>query len=125
MVAGLRGNFHRARGFRRSLILINLDAIALESCEQIVDFFRGMDLRRKRIVYFVVEQVAALLAHRNELAYRIIFFFKAYCCHKFLPLLDRNPAGAHRGPSLFADTRTDWRAGANHREIFPEDRSLF
>ncbi len=97
-VAGFRGNFHRARGFRRSLILINLDAVPLEGGKQIVDFLRGMHLCRKRIVYFVVEQVAvvveqvaALFAHGNELAYRIVFFFKAYCCHKFLPLLDRNP----------------------------------
>jgi hypothetical protein len=86
-----------------------------------------MDLRRKRIVYFVVEQVAALFAHGNELAYRIVFLFKAYCCHKFLPLLDRNPKNSRacRGPSLFAETRADWRAGANHGEISPEDRWLF
>jgi len=96
----------------------------LESCEQIVDFFRGMNLRRKRIVYFVVEQVAALFAHGNELAYRIVFLFKAYCCHKFLPLLDRNPQELrHAGNHLF---RRDARRLARRRKLrgnFPR-RSL-
>src|SRR5712692_1943242 len=111
LLAALCGNFHRARGLRRSLVLINFDAVALEGGEQIVDFFGRMELCRKRIVYFVVEQVAALFAHRNELAYRIIFLFKAYCCHKFLPLLDRNPRyyRVYRGPSLLAEIRAGWR----------------
>src|SRR5216683_2720434 len=119
VLAGLRGNFHRARSLRRSLILINFDSVPLEGGEQIVDFFRGMDFCRKRIVYFVVEQVAALFAHRNELTYRIIFLFKAYCCHKFLPLLDRHPRyyRAYRGPSLLAEIRAGWRTGANHGEF--------
>src|SRR2546426_11687241 len=84
-----------------------------------------MDLRRKRIVYLIVEQVAALLAHGNELAYRVIFFFKAYCRHKFLPLLNRNPKSsrAFKGTSSLAETRAGWRAGANHGEVSPK-RSL-
>jgi len=90
VVAAIDGNFHRPRGLRRSLVLINLDAVALKGGEEIVDFFGGMDLCRKRIVYFVVEQVAPLFAHGNELPYCIIFFFKAYCCHKFLPITCRN-----------------------------------
>jgi len=77
-----------------------------------------MNLRWSESFYFVVEQVAALFAHGNELPYRIVFLFKAYCCHKFLPLLDRNlKNSAYRRPSLFAETRADWRAGANHGEI--------
>jgi hypothetical protein len=47
-----------------------------------------MYFRRERIVYFVVEQVSALFAYGNELAYCIVFFFKT-CCHKFLPKSDR------------------------------------
>src|SRR5439155_2253441 len=86
VVAGLGGNFHRARGLRRSLVLINLDAVPLNGGKEIVDFFGGMDFCRKRIVYFVVEQITAHLAVADELAYRIIFFFKAYCCDKFLPI---------------------------------------
>jgi hypothetical protein len=51
-----------------------------------------MDLGRKRIVYFVVEEVAALFADGNELAYRIVFFFETDYSHKFLPLSDRDGA---------------------------------
>src|SRR5258707_2635743 len=124
-VAALRGNFHGTSGFGRRLILVNFDAIPLKGRKQIVDFLRGMDFRRKRIVYFVVKQVAALLTYGNELAYCIVFLFKAYCCHKFLPLLNRSPKYlvANRGflPSFFAETRAGWRAGANHGEISPED----
>jgi hypothetical protein len=47
-----------------------------------------MHFGRKRIVYFVIEQVSALFANGNELAYCIVFFFKT-CCHKFLPKSDR------------------------------------
>ena len=90
-VAGFRGNFHRARGLGRRLILVNLDAVSFKCGEEVVDLFRGMHLRRKRIVYFVVEQVSALFANGNELLYRIIFFFKTYCCHKFLPQSKRCP----------------------------------
>ena len=46
---------------------------------------------RKRIVYFVVEQVTALFAYGNELAYRVIFLLKTHCCHAFLPQSDRYP----------------------------------
>jgi hypothetical protein len=54
-----------------------------------------MHFCRKGIVYFVVEQVAALFADSNELAHRIIFLFKTYRCHKSLPQSDGNP-GAFR-----------------------------
>src|SRR5205807_3148382 len=69
MVA-LAGHFHGARRLRRRLIFVNLNAVALERGEEIVDFFRRMDFRRERIVHFVVEQVPALFANGNELAYR-------------------------------------------------------
>jgi len=39
-----------------------------------------MHLCRKRVVYFIVEQITALFAYGNELAYCIIFLFKTYCC---------------------------------------------
>src|SRR5437773_7309819 len=115
VVAAIDGNFHRPRGLRRSLVLINLDAVALKGGEEIVDFFGRMNLCRKRIVYFVVEQVAALFANGNELAYRIIFFFKAYCCHKFLPIAYRNPrhSPGMPGPCSLAETRAGSRTGAN------------
>jgi hypothetical protein len=44
-----------------------------------------MHFGRKRVVHFVVQQVAPLFAYGNELAYRIIFFFKTHYGHKFLP----------------------------------------
>jgi hypothetical protein len=50
-----------------------------------------MHFGRKRIIYFVVQQIAALLAHRDELAYRIVFLFKAYCRHKSLPNFTVSP----------------------------------
>ena len=93
-VARLRGHFDRARGFGRRLIFVNLDAIPLKGSEKVVDFFRGVHLRRERIVYFVVEQVPALFAHRDELFYRIIFFFETYCRHTCLPQSQRNPKPA-------------------------------
>ena len=49
-----------------------------------------MHFGRERIVHFVVQQVAALFAYRNELAYRIIFFFKTCYSHEYLPRY-RNP----------------------------------
>ncbi len=64
-IAAFAGHLDRARGLGRSLIFVNLDAVALKCCEKVVDFFRGMHFRRKRIVHFVIQQVAALFADRN------------------------------------------------------------
>src|SRR5580704_14253364 len=89
-IAALRGHFHRARGLRRRLVLINLNPIPLKCSEKVVDLFGGMHFRRKRIVHFVVKQVSSLFAYCNELLYSIIFFFKPYCCHEFLPPTTRN-----------------------------------
>src|SRR6266403_1776068 len=97
-ISRLRGHFHGARGLRRRLVLVNLNAVALKCSEEVIDLFRRMHLCRKRIVYFVVEQITALFAYGNELAYCIVFLFKAYCCHKFLPQSDRYPKNSlHRG----------------------------
>ena len=74
-----RRNFHRARGLGRRLIFVNFDAIALKGRQQIVNFFRGMHFGRKRIVHFVIQQVAALFADGNELPYCLIFFFQTRC----------------------------------------------
>jgi hypothetical protein len=84
-----------------------------------------MDLCRKRIVYFIVEQVAALLAYRNELAYRIVFLFKAYCCHKFLPLFDRSSKNsrAYWGPCSIAENTNRLARWRKPRGKFPR-RSL-
>ena len=89
--AGYGGHFDGARGFGRRLIFVNFNAVAFKRREKVVDLFRGMHFRRKGIVYFVIQQVAALFADGDELAYRIIFFFKADYCHKFLPQSDDKP----------------------------------
>jgi hypothetical protein len=54
-----------------------------------------MHFRWERIVHFVVQQISALFAYRYELAYRVVFFFQYYCCHKFLPQLHRGFAAKH------------------------------
>src|SRR6202521_1809643 len=126
-IARLRGHFHGARGLRRRLVLVNLDAVPLKCSEEIVDLFRRMHLSRKRIVYFVVQQITALFAYGNELTYCIIFFFKTYCCHKFLPQSDRYPGRRRTSlkPCSLAKIQAGWRAGANHGEFPQENRSLF
>jgi len=54
-----------------------------------------MHFRRKGIVYFVIQQIAALFADGNELLNCLVFFFKAYYCHRFLPQSDDNPAHSY------------------------------
>jgi hypothetical protein len=58
-------------------VLVHIDAVALEGGKQIVDFFRGMNLGRQNVVDLIVEQVAALLAHGDELPYLIVFFLES------------------------------------------------
>ncbi len=58
-------------------VFVDVNAVTLEGGEQIVNFFRGMHLGRQNIVHFIVEQVTAFLAHRDELSYLIVFFFKS------------------------------------------------
>ena len=67
----------RYLGGRR--ILVDIDAVAFKGREKIVNFFRGVHFRGQNIVYFVIQQVAALLAHVDELPYLIVFFFKSQC----------------------------------------------
>ena len=64
-----------ARGLGGGQIFVNIDAVSLKGGKQVVNFFRGVHFGGQDIVYFVVEQVAALLAHGNELTYLIVFFF--------------------------------------------------
>ena len=64
-----------AGGLGGGEVFVNIDAVALEGGEQVVDLFRGMHFGRQNVVYFVVEQVAALLAHGNELLYLVVFLF--------------------------------------------------
>src|SRR5438552_226142 len=66
---------------------------------------------------FPTRRSSDLFADSNELAYRIIFFFKAYCRHKILPQSDREPYTAHRSLRPVAQAQTGWRNGANHGEI--------
>src|SRR5208283_1524228 len=87
VIALLDGHFHGARRFGRRGVFIDLDSIALESRQQVVDFFRRMDFRGERVVDLIVQQVAALLADGNELLYRIIFFFQARSRHNTPPAL--------------------------------------
>src|SRR5579859_1106608 len=45
-----------------------------------------MHFRRKRIVHFVIKQVAALFAQCNQRFYCFVFFFQNLLRHKLLPL---------------------------------------
>ena len=70
--------FQRGAGYFGSRhVFIDVNAVALKRREQIVDLFRGMHFGGQGVVDFVVEQVAALLTHVDELAYLIVFFFQS------------------------------------------------
>ena len=58
----------------------DLDARAAERVEELVEIFRGGDLRRQHLVDLVVEQVALFLADLNQLAYFVVFFFNRQGC---------------------------------------------
>ena len=64
-----------ARRLGRRYIFVDVDTVSLKGGKQIVYFFRGVNFRGQDIVHFVVEKVATLLAHIDELAYLIVFFF--------------------------------------------------
>ena len=68
--------FYGQRRFGCRLVFVNLDTVALKSGQKVIDLFRRVHLGRKRIVHFVVKQVAALFADGNEGFYRFVFFFK-------------------------------------------------
>src|SRR5713226_7187058 len=127
VVARFGGHFDGARGFGRCLILVNLDAVTFKCREEVVDLFRGVHFRWKRIVYFVVQKVPTLFADGNELAYRIVFFFKTYCRHKFLPKSDCNSKPGRRvtETAVFrrdADTCRRWRSRARRGRDHPGQR---
>ena len=63
------------RGFGGEGVFEQANTVALEGREHGVDLFRGMDFRRKEIVYFVIEQVTALFAQIDESANLLVFFF--------------------------------------------------
>src|SRR5207245_4644749 len=52
--------------------------------EQVINLLRRMHLRRKNIVDLVIEQVAPLFAHVDELTYLVVFFFNRQR-QRFLP----------------------------------------
>src|ERR1700678_2114775 len=87
-LSGIRRIGRRQRRFRARKIFVHVDAITFKRRKQVVNFFRGMDLRRQDIVHFVVQEISALLAHRNKLSYLIVFFFESYR-HTF-PLAERS-----------------------------------
>src|ERR1700682_1147508 len=126
-VAAFAGHFDCARGLGRRRILINLDAVALKCREKVVDLFRGMHFGWKRIVYFVIQQVAALFADRNALAYRIIFLFKTYYRHKSLPNFTVSPPrSALFGANLLDSLRhKQTRSLARTVGYFPQKIALF
>src|SRR6202521_3672147 len=66
-----------AGGLCRGQILVNINSVFLEGGEEVVNFFRGMHFGGQNVVYFVIEQVPALLAHGNELPYLIVFLFNS------------------------------------------------
>src|SRR4029077_5122911 len=72
---GYRGIGGGAGGFGRGLIFINVNPVFLKGGKKVVDFFRGVDFRWQNVIYFVIEQIPALLAHGNELPYLIVFLF--------------------------------------------------
>ena len=94
--AGIGGHFDGARRFRGRLVLVNFDTVAFKRGEKVVDFFRGMHFRRKGIVYFVVQQVAALFANGDELALLLrIFLQEEPTTPQILPQSDNNPAHSY------------------------------
>ena len=86
---GVGGICRRKRSLGAGKVLVHIDAVALEGREQIVDFFRGVHLGRQDVVHLIVEQVAPLLAHGDELPYLIVFFLKS----------QRHASSPSRGPS--------------------------
>ena len=82
------------RSLRARKIFIHIDPVALEGREQIVNFLRGVHLGRQDIVHLIVEQVAPLLAHGDELSNLVVFFFKSQR-HASFPLIE--PIGAPIG----------------------------
>ncbi len=85
-VAGIRS---RKRGLGGGQVFVHIDPVALESREQIVNFFRGVNLGRQDVIHLIVEQVTPLLAHGDELPYLIVFFLKS----------QRHASSPSRGPS--------------------------
>ena len=65
-------------------VFVHINAVALDRREQVVNFFRGVLLGRQDIVHLIVEQVAAFLAHGDELPYLVILFFN-HQGQRFLP----------------------------------------
>jgi hypothetical protein len=59
----------------------DLDAHRAEHREDVVQLVRGADLRRQEVVHLLVEEVALLLAHRDELSDLVVLFLdrKRHC----------------------------------------------
>ncbi len=58
-------------------VFVDIDTVALEGGEQVVNLLRRVDFSGQDVVYFVIEQVSALLAQGNELTYLVIFLFNS------------------------------------------------
>jgi len=65
---GDEGVWGGASGFRGGEVLVDADPDALESGEQIVNFLLRVHPGGQNMVYFVGEQISALLTHIDEVA---------------------------------------------------------
>src|SRR6266403_1794942 len=70
----ISGGAGRLRGGE---VFVDIDTVALEGGEQVVNLLRRVDFSGQDVVYFVIEQVSALLAQGNELTYLVIFLFNS------------------------------------------------
>ena len=93
-LADFRG---RACGLGAGGVFVDVDAVALEGGEQVVDLLRRVHLGREHVVYLVVEQVAAFLAHVDELADLVIRFLQSPAT-KVSPLVKPLPELAEPAP---------------------------
>src|SRR5271156_3061707 len=60
-------------------IFVDIDAIALKGGKHFVNLVGGMHFWGENVVHLVVEQIAALLANPDELAYLVVLFLDRRC----------------------------------------------
>src|ERR1700690_663211 len=73
-------------------VFIDINSVVLECGKYLVDLLGGVHFGGKSVVHFVVEQIAALLADVNELAYLFVLFLDGEC-QNILRLSCSNPNG--------------------------------
>src|SRR5882762_5264313 len=62
------------RQLGRGSVFVNLNAVGFQGGEQGIQLFGGMFFPREHVIYFIRKQIAALLAHTEQVAELIIFF---------------------------------------------------